>query len=90
MYMTKSGPFDKFRPELLKMRIARIPYGGFSQIRLYRLIQHPHLSSLLGVVPIHEGKIAIVTPLVKGANLHDLIFGDGRRKVYRFIVLCTL
>ena len=34
--MRQNLDFDKFRPELLKTRIARIariPYGGFSQIR---------------------------------------------------------
>ena len=55
--------------------------GGDGFVFVYRLIRHPHLSSLLGIVPIDEGKIAIVTPLVRGANLHDIIFGDGRRKV---------
>lgn len=38
-------------------------------------------SALLGVVPIEEGKIAIITPLVRGTYLYDLIFDDKHRKV---------
>ena len=45
-----------------------------------RLIQHPHLSTLLGIVRLEGDKIAVITPLVRGSNLH-VIFGDNHRKV---------
>ena len=49
-----------------------------------RLLQHPHLSTLLGVVPLGD-KIAVITPLVRGSNLHNIIFGDNRRKVCQYL-----
>ena len=45
----------------------------------YRLIQHPNLSSLLGVVPISHSKMAIITQLVRGASLNEHLFGDARK-----------
>ena len=45
-----------------------------------RLMHHPNLSSLIDVKQIKEG-MAIITPLVKGFNLHQIIF-DEQAKVW--------
>lgn len=46
-----------------------------------RLVQHPNLSSFLGIVPVGQSRIAIVTPLVQGGNLHDHLFREHTQKV---------
>lgn len=44
-----------------------------------RLIQHPNLSSLLGVVSLERGKAAIITQLVRGVSLNEHLFGEARK-----------
>ena len=43
-------------------------------------VQHPNIGCLLGVESVSEG-VAILSPLVRGVNLHDHIFGL-RKKVH--------
>lgn len=53
----------------------------------FRKVQHPH-PSFLGVVTVPEG-IAILSPLVKGHNLHDHLFAS-ERKVRQEYSSCAL
>lgn len=43
----------------------------------YRLLHHPNLSGLIDVVEVEQG-VAILTQLVLGKNLHQLIFEEKR------------
>lgn len=47
---------------------------------MFRKVQHPNLSCLLGLQNVDQG-IAILSPLVKGRNLHDHIFSQDKFKV---------
>ena len=52
------------------------------------MVQHPNIFGILGSV-IKESKIAIISNLVKGCNLEQLIF-NGSTKVHRFILYIRL
>jgi hypothetical protein len=41
----------------------------------YRLFHHPNLSGLIDVVEIEQG-VAILTQLIYGSNLHQVIFEE--------------
>ena len=43
----------------------------------YRSVHHPNLSCLLGIVEVDQG-LAILTPLVNGPNLHQLLFEERK------------
>ena len=57
--------FDKFWPELLKTRIVRIPYGGFSQIRSHIT---PMLMCCRDEVMWHEPAASIVWSWAQAAR----------------------
>ena len=49
-------------------------FCGFSK---YRKLHHPHLSALLGVVQ-QTTSMTIISPLIHGSDLHNLIFSDDK------------
>lgn len=62
--------------------------NNFIPHHVYRCIQHPHILSLLGVVE-ESSKVMIITNLVLGPNLHDLVFSSRYGKVRHFSLLAT-
>ncbi len=54
----------------------------------YRNINHPNLSSCLGIHQVDQG-MAILSPLVRGFNLHDHIFSNvpSKASIYSTRVL---
>lgn len=48
-------------------------------ILIHRKIQHPNIVSVLGSV-VKDRRIAIISNLVRGCNLHDLLFGSETKE----------
>ena len=46
----------------------------------FRNVHHPNLSSCLGVHNLEQG-LAILSPIVRGRNLHDHLFSNDKLKV---------
>ena len=52
-------------------------YTLASPYSICRKLNHPHLACCLGVQK-SSSSITIITPLVHGSNLQDMIFGDNK------------
>ena len=51
-----------------------------------RMVHHPNISPILAVESVEVRKIAMITPLVRGKNLQQILFeGDGNKVISSYI-----